>query len=129
MRIHHIGYLVKHMAKAVTKFKLLGYEIEREAVFDPDRQVTICFMVNSGYRVELICPQGKESPVYGLLSKYRNSPYHICYECGSLPESMETLAGNGFMVIQEPARAVALENRQVVFLMGADMGMIELLEV
>lgn len=129
MKIHHIGYLVKRMPKAIAKFTFLGYVIESEEIVDDHRKAAICFMVNGEYRVELICPLGKDSPIYGLLSKYRNSPYHICYECHDIKESIMTLSENGFTVIQEPQEAVAISGKPVAFMMGADLGMIELLEL
>ena len=48
MRIHHIGYLVKKMDKAVKAFLNLGYTLVQDVVLDDYRQVTICFMEKDG---------------------------------------------------------------------------------
>ena len=128
MQIHHIGYLTKDIKAAETAFINLGYEIEIPAAFDSFRNITISFLKNGAYRVELIEPSGPESPMYRLLKKYKNTPYHICYETENLEETITRLEETGYVIVQEPLKAPCIENRCVAFLMGSDMGIIELLE-
>ena len=110
-------------------FLKLGYEVEFPAAFDSLRDITITFLRNGYYRVELIEPLGPNSPVYGLLKKYKNTPYHFCYEVTDLEEAVAELEAQGYYVIQAPLEAPCIEKRRVVFLMGADMGMIEVVEM
>ena len=79
MKIHHVGYLAKSIDKTEKKFFELGYEVEQPTKYDEIRDIKIEFLRNGDYRVELIEPASKNSPLYPLLKNYKNSPYHICY--------------------------------------------------
>jgi|GEM_PF-63845 methylmalonyl-CoA/ethylmalonyl-CoA epimerase len=128
MRIHHVGYLTKRLSGSEAAFIALGYHVEQEASFDPIRKARLSFLRNENYRVELIEPSGKESPLYPLLKHYKNTPYHFCYVVDNLEAACEKLAGAGYAVIQEPNVVPCLGGRKVEFIMSADAGMIELLE-
>lgn len=128
LKVHHIGYLVKKMETAVRSFEALGYEMEQPSSYDDIRKVHICFLQKDGYRIELVSPASGESVVSGLIKKYKNSPYHICYETEQFDEDYRELTNCGYVSIDVPTPAPALQNRNVVFLMNAALGMIELLE-
>lgn len=127
LRVHHIGYLVKKIEKARQTFLSLGYQAEQDIVYDGIRKVNICFLIKDGYRIELVSPVSEDSVVAGLMKKYKNSPYHICYETDDFETAYTELAANGFIAIDTPTPAPALGSRNVVFLTSASMGMIELL--
>lgn len=128
LKIHHIGYLVKHIDKAMAEFERLGYDAVSEVTYDDLRKIRICFMEKDGYRIELVSPADSSSIVSGLIKKYKNSPYHLCYETQDFENDLAALTGEGFTAIDTPAPAPALQNRRVVFLMNPFLGMIELLE-
>ncbi|MDE7014102.1 MAG: VOC family protein [Kineothrix sp.] len=128
LTIHHIGYLVKKINQAIDEFERLGYTAVSDTIYDDIRKVHICFMEKDGYRIELVSPADNESVVAGLLKKYKNCPYHICYETPAFDADLEALAAEGFTAIDSPAPAPALSGRRVVFLMNRFLGMIELLE-
>lgn len=128
LKIHHIGYLVKHIEKAMAAFERLGYAAVSEITFDSFRNIHICFMEKDGYCIELVSPADNTSVVAGLIKKYKNSPYHLCYETPDLENDLAALSEEGFTVIDTPVPAPALQNRRVVFLMNPFLGMIELLE-
>ncbi len=128
MKIHHVGYLAKNIEKTGKKFLELGYEVESPVKYDEIRQVNIEFLVNGDYRVELIQPMSEESPMYPLLKRFKNSPYHFCYEVENLGEAVEELSGKGYTVIQEPEIAPCIDDKKVVFLNNISMGIIELVE-
>ena len=127
LKVHHIGYLVIKMDSAIQSFENLGYQTVQGAVYDNIRKVNICFMEKDGYQIELVSPASEDSVVSGLMKKYKNSPYHICYETENFDKDYQTLTENGFLTIDTPTPAPALQNREVVFLTHASMGMIELL--
>ena len=129
LKIHHIGYLVKKIESAMTQFKQLGFVLLKDIVYDDIRKVNICFMDKNGYTIELVSPVSEESVVSNLLKKYKNCPYHICYETNDMEQSLFELTSNGFTAIDTPTPAPALEDRKVVFLLSPVIGMIELLEV
>lgn len=128
LSVHHIGYLVKKIEKAKQTFLALGYRIEKDIVYDDIRKVNICFLIRDGYRIELVSPASEDSVVAGLIKKYKNTPYHICYEVTDIRKAADELASNGFITIDTPTPAPALEDRNVIFLTSASVGMIELVE-
>lgn len=48
MKVHHIGYAVKNLEKAIDDFSSLGYRLVSDIVDDAIRNVRICFMENGG---------------------------------------------------------------------------------
>ena len=128
LKVHHIGYLVKKIESAISSFEKLGYHITQDTVYDDIRQVNICFMEKDGYCIELVSPASETSVVSGLMKKFKNSPYHICYETENFDEDYMTLVSDGFMAIDTPTPAPALQGREVVFMTSASAGMIELIK-
>lgn len=129
MKVHHTGYLVQDIKKSEAKFAALGFIPKGEVVFDGYRKVRIIFLKNGSHTVELIEPVGEESPIYGLMKKYRNSPYHICYEVADLSEAIKYFTENGAMLISPAEYAPAIDpEKKVAFLMDPDIGIFELLE-
>ena len=129
MKIHHVGYLTKNIHASEKAFLDLGYHIETPAMFDSFRKINIVSMKNEDYRVELIEPIGPESPIYSLLKKYKNTPYHFCYEVTDLEKTVEALTEKGYLMTQAPLEAPCIQNRKVAFLVGENVGIVELIEV
>ena len=127
LKIHHIGYLVKKTEAAIQAFEALGYQLIQAVMYDDIRKVNICFLQKDDYCIELVSPAAEDSLVSGLMKKYKNSPYHICYETTDFDRDYQMLLSNGFISIDTPTPAPALQGRDVVFLTSASMGMIELL--
>ena len=129
LTIHHIGYLVKKIVPAIRSFEALGFQVAREVTRDDIREVDICFLEKDGYRVELVSPYSATSVVAGLLKKYKNCPYHICYETSHFEEALEELTSHGYVMMGSATPAPAIDQHPVVFLMNASLGMIELLDL
>ena len=127
LKIHHIGYLVKKIEAAIQTFEALGYQLVQTVMYDDIRKVNICFLQKDNYCIELVSPAAEDSLVSGLLRKYKNCPYHICYETADFDRDYQMLLSNGFISIDTPTPAPALQGRDVVFLPSASMGMFELL--
>ena len=131
MKVHHIGYLIDNIKSAAKEFEKLGFSKTGEIVEDLDREIYILFLDNAGYQVELIQPTAKSSPIYSLSKKFRNAPYHICYETNDLQSEIDNMmkADGGYILIQKPRPAPAIKGcPTVAFLMNRYLGMIELLE-
>ncbi|MCQ2525001.1 MAG: VOC family protein [Lachnospiraceae bacterium] len=128
MKIHHVGYLVKTLSKASEAFEDLGFEAMDEVIFDEIRGVDILFMKKDGYVIELVSPKHEDAVVYNLMKKLGNTPYHFCYEVDDIVKTSKDLSEKGYVIIDKPTCAVAIEGRNVIFLMHPFMGMIELLE-
>lgn len=128
MKIHHVGYLVKKINRAVEAFLKLGYKQKTNVVVDEDRKIDICFMTKDGYCIELVSPRCKDSVVYSLQKKYGNSPYHICYISKHMEMDVEKLCNQGYVKYDEPREAIAFSGNKVCFLIHPYLGMVELLE-
>ncbi len=126
LKVHHIGYLVKKIDKAAQTFIQLGYTAG-PVTHDTSRGTDICFLEKDGMRVELIAPYTDTSVVSGLMNRYKNCAYHICYESTQFDNDLEKLTGSGWHQIGTPLPAPAFGGRRVVFLMHPSIGMIELL--
>ncbi len=128
MNIHHVGYLVKKIDKALPAFLKLGYTVIQKTVLDEYRQAKLCFLEKDGYVIELVSPVSKDSVVAGLMKKLGNTAYHICYEADDILSEMKKLEENGYVLCAELHEAIAFQNRKVCFYINPYLGMIELLE-
>ena len=128
MKIHHIGYLVKNIDKAIDEFKLLGFKLQSNVTYDDNRKISICFMSNESVDIELISSIDKTSVVSGLHKKIGNAPYHICYECSDIKKELQIKIKQGYMVVKEPEQAKAINDQQVAFLFNKEIGLIEIVE-
>ena len=128
MRIQHIGYLVKNIAKSVEEFLRLGYVQETEIYEDKDRAITICFMLNGGVRVELVAPMGDQSAVCNLLDKTGEAPYHICYVSDDWENDLRELTAAKYIIVAPEKPAIAFGGKNVAFLYKKNVGLIELVE-
>ncbi|MDR2162839.1 MAG: VOC family protein [Clostridiales Family XIII bacterium] len=145
MKIHHIGFLVKNIPKAVTEHKALGYAEVGAPCYDEGRDVDIVFMRNGDHLIELVASRGENSVVRALLKKNGAGPYHICYEVEDIPSAEAALNRVGYISLNTPplhllpnienavgrrgpVSAPALGGRGVLFLMGRNAGMIELVQ-
>lgn len=128
MKIHHVGYLVKHFDEAFSVFSDLGFRPDGPVTLDESRKIRIQFMSKDGVVIELVSPVSKDSAVGSLLKKTGASPYHICYESDNFQKDMESLEQKGYLRITEPAVAPAIEGNNVVFLVNPEIGLIEIVE-
>ncbi len=129
MRIHHIGYLVKDISISIQKFIQLGYIEESQREYDKDRDIFVQFIVNDLYRIELVQPASADSEYYSAMRRFKNLPYHICYETGDIYRTIEDLRNNGFRLSQEPREAPCIRNQRVAFMQNPEIGIIELIEI
>lgn len=128
MKVHHIGYLVKDVNKALKEFIAIGFVQEDVFTYDELRQVQIAFIIKDGYRIELVAPKSKDSAICNLHKKIGNCPYHVCYEVENMQNAVADMENLGYIAIVEPEKAPALDNCKVVFMFNANIGLIELME-
>ena len=129
MKVHHVGYYVTDIDEARNEFLSLGYEKESECILDEERKITVQFLKNDTYRVELVAPAEGCTLFPKSIKKMGATPYHICYECADMEKTMNEWQGKGFMLVRPPSPAVAIANRRVAFLYSDAIGMIELVEI
>ena len=128
MKVHHIGYAVKEIEPAISKFVALGFSPTGVPCKDEKRNVIIQFMEHEELRIELISPLKESSPVSRFLAKAGNSPYHFCFEVEEIDEVVASFQAQKYLVIEPPNPSLALGGRKVAFLFNKDIGLIELLE-
>ncbi len=128
MKVHHIGYAVKRIEKAAETFAALGYTLG-DITEDKNRKIRIMFIENGTERVELVAPNGDDTPVDGILKSTGPTPYHICYETQELKTAMDELKEKGFVTVKEPEPAPAIDGCNVAFMYNARVGLIELVEI
>lgn len=127
-KVHHVGYAVPDLAKAIDEFAALGWHVSSEVTDDVLRQVRIIFMTMGTSVVELVAPMSPASPITKQLAKGSGAPYHICYEVDSLETAESELKAKKFIVFKKPAVASAIDGRRVEFLYAKNNGVIELVE-
>lgn len=128
MKVHHIGYYVENIADAVAEFEKLGYQVSTDCVHDEARKIKIQFLMNASTLLELVAPDEDCTLFSKSAKKLGARPYHICYECENFFNKIEELQSNGFVMIQPPKVAPAIEGRNVAFLYSDTIGLIELVE-
>ena len=129
MKVHHIGYLVKKLDRALGAFQGMGYAVVQDKVRDEHRKIDIVFLEKDGYRIELVSPYEVESVVGELIKRLGNSPYHICYETGDLNAEIDRLRDERYVLCGDIAPAPACGGERVAFMIHPYLGMIELLEI
>lgn len=128
MKVHHIGYAVKKIDKAIKSFADLGYAFD-DKIEDEFRKVEIAFAKNGDIVIELVAPLCTGSPVDSILEKNGAVPYHICYEVESIADTCKALKQSGWVVLRKPAPAPAFDGAPVAFLYNQTIGLIEVVEM
>ena len=128
MTVHHIGYAVPDIDKALAEFAVLGWKACSDVTEDEARQVKIVFMEQSGCKIELVAPLSDESPIKKTLQKGSGTPYHICYEVDNLEVAETELKKAKFIPFKKAAVAPAIGGRRVEFMYAKQNGVIELVE-
>ena len=127
-KFHHIGVAVKDIDSTAAIYVEGGYS-RSSAVFDPEQNVTVCWLTRDGYpTVELIAPGDDRSPVSKTLEKVGVSPYHCCYTADDIDDAVAKLRKQKYVAIGKPVKAVALRGSRVCFLYNKNVGLIELAE-
>ncbi len=128
MRVHHIGYAVEDLDKAIESFIALGYSLLHRRI-DEERNVEIAFVENEGVAVELVSPLNGGSPIDGVLARAGSGPYHICYEVDSISQACSRLRKDGWVVVHKPAPAPAIGGAMVAFAYSKNIGLAEFVEL
>ncbi len=117
-RLDHIGLVVESIKDVCPDCKI---------VEDPIQKVAVSFIVINGLNIELIEPQGENSPVTSSLEKGIKL-LHLCYTVDSLDDAIKDARKHGFHRISKQVEAVAFDNRKITWLFSNQYGLVELLE-
>lgn len=128
MKVHHIGYAVPDIDKAIAEFESLGWVVCSEITDDHARQVRIVFIKNAGLVIELVSPLSESSPICKTLQKGSGTPYHVCYEVENIEAAEAELKKARFLPFKKAAVALAIGGRRVSFMFAKNVGIVELVE-
>jgi methylmalonyl-CoA/ethylmalonyl-CoA epimerase len=129
-RFHHLGIAVPSIDTALPIYRnLFGYELDSGPFSDPIQRVTVCFLKRPADPVvlELIAPDKDDSPIR-LVLRRGGGAYHTCYEVRDLARAMEHCVAIGCLVVNEPAPALAFNNRRIAWLNTPSRQLLELVE-
>ena len=126
LSIDHIGYAVRDIKKTAALYVAAGWVLSE--IYNEEVQHTkIAFLTKPGMTtIELVSPIDGPSPVDSILQKSGVAPYHICYGVEDVMQAVEDLYEEGFRPLFMPVPSVAMNNRQICYLMHMDVGVIEL---
>lgn len=127
-KVHHVGYAVPNLERAVTEFEALGWSVCSDVTDDAQRKVRILFLQSGSQVIELVAPLTDDSPIRKTIQKGVGTPYHVCYEVESLVAAEAELKPRGFIVFKSAAPAPAINGQKVEFLFNRNIGIIELVE-
>jgi methylmalonyl-CoA/ethylmalonyl-CoA epimerase len=130
LQLHHIGVLVKDLAKAAETYEgRFGYLRMSEIIHDPVQTAMVQFLQLQGDRAytELITPDGPNSKLINALNKGEGL-HHLCYSTDNIDETCARLRHERMTLIAKPVSAVAFDGRRVAWLRGTDRLLIELVE-
>lgn len=129
MLVHHIGYYVTNIEESKNKFECLDFTVEQEAIYDKQRGIKVLFLIGASIRIELIEIVDKEHCEIAFMKYQKGAcPYHICYEVENIELVVKKLKEQRFKVINKKSKAMAIDNREVVFLYNKSVGVVELIE-
>ena len=129
--LHHIGWAVESIERAVLEFQMMGYRLIKMCD-DESRNVRLALLGleegNCGdYLIELVEPLQSGSPVDSVVRR-GGGVYHVCFEVDDIQKSVEMLVSRGYILVESPREAELFEGRKVAFLWKNGIGLVELLE-
>jgi len=131
MRLHHMGFVVADIAAAMPGFlRSLGATWDSQIFADPNQKVKVAFLtIRPGDpQVELVEPDGSDSPVLRFLNEKGGGLHHACYEVHNLEQELSDFRGRGSLIAKRPKPAVAFQGRRIAWVLTPEKFLVELLE-
>lgn len=130
-KLHHIGFVVSSIEESAISFaQSLGASWDGKIIFDPLQKVRVSFFpggTTSDPLIELVEPAEPESPVTRFLER-GGGLHHLCYEVLDLESHLQCCKSFGFLVIRQPAPAVAFGGRRIAWAVNRQRLLTEFLE-
>ena len=127
-KFHHIAIACSDIKCTLSKYEALGYQ-GGNIIWDNIQKVNVIFLKADGMpTIELVSSDNERSPIQGILQKTGVSPYHTCYITDDFEASIVNLEEQGFIKLDDPVQAIALNNKRIVFMYNIDSGLIEFME-
>lgn len=129
--LHHVGHVVPSIEKALPQWQAVLCAVETSAlVLDPLQKVRAIFLTLPDRTiVELVEPEGPDSPVTNFLRKNaRGGMHHLCFEVDGLERHLQYMAEQRATLFQAPVPAVAFGGRRIAWMMSREGLLMEFLE-
>ena len=129
--VHHIGFVVEQIAQSMEGFiRVLSGTWDGRVFADPHQLVKVAFLSTrfGGPRIELVEPDGEESPVRRFLAEKGGGLHHVCYEVPDLEREIAEMRMHGALLVRRPMSAVAFEGRRIAWVLTRERFLVELLE-
>ena len=125
-QIHHIGRVVKNIAKEFKYYHSLGFECIKPIKIDPFQKVKVGLVnLGQGIFLELLEPHGEKSPIKNFLAK-GGGLHHICYESKDLERTIKKMKELG-TVLSKPTPSV-FGGKKVFFFYSRRKEILEFIE-
>jgi methylmalonyl-CoA/ethylmalonyl-CoA epimerase len=128
LTFHHVGLACESLAIEVAAHRTLGFREEGAPFEDSTQRIRGQFMVNAGFRVELLEPLGPDSPLAGSLRRGVKM-YHQAFLTSKIRESIDALVEDGALLLSAPCSAVAFDGREIAFLILQTALVVELIQM
>ncbi len=103
-RIHHVAVVVGELEAALGFYRdSLRLPVELVETIESDR-VRIAFLPVGESKLELVQPTDGSTGVARYLASRGEGFHHVCFEVGSLAETLDRLAGEGVELIDHTPR-------------------------
>ncbi len=131
MRLHHMGFVVANIADAMPGFiRSMAATWDSQIFADPNQKVKVAFLTTrpGDAQVELVEPDGGDSPVLRFLNEKGGGLHHACYEVSDLEQELSDFRSRGSLIVKRPKPAVAFQGRRIAWVLTPEKFLVELLE-
>lgn len=131
MDLHHVGFVVPEVGSGMEAFVAsLGATWDGTVYQDPLQKVKVAFLTTRAgdAQIELVAPDGPDSPVLRFLQENGGGLHHVCYEVDGLEQQMAAMKARGALIMRRPKPAVAFEGRRIAWMLTREKLLVELLE-
>jgi methylmalonyl-CoA/ethylmalonyl-CoA epimerase len=131
MDLHHVGFVVPEVGGGMEAFAVsLGATWDGAIFQDPLQKVKVAFLTTRAgdAQIELVAPDGPDSPVLRFLEENGGGLHHMCYEVDDLEAQMSAMKSRGALIMRRPKPAVAFEGRRIAWMLTREKLLVELLE-
>jgi methylmalonyl-CoA/ethylmalonyl-CoA epimerase len=129
--LHHLGFVVSSISASADDFaSTMSAHWDAEIILDPVQRVRVAFFypaVAGNPVFELVEPAAEDSPVSSFLKK-GGGLHHVCYEVDDLESTLLAAQNVGWVVVAQPAPAVAFDGRHIAWICSKRRVLVELLE-
>ena len=130
MLFHHIGIFVKSISQGKKYLKkIIKIKKSSKIIYDKNLKVKVLFVYDvNNICYELVSGYGRNNPVDNTLKKKVNIINHIAYTTDTFEKIIRKFKANGELQITEPKKALAFNNKKVVFFLTNLNFIIEVIE-